>query len=345
MSFASPYFFGLLIFLPILWFFWWKTKKKNEKIQVSVLDDLQEAQGFSIWAYREIMEKILISVIIILFIVVLARPQEEHIKETIKQNGVDIIVAMDISMSMLAEDLKPNRIEAAKKTFEKFIDQVKTDRVGIVIFAGKTFTQSPLTFDYSVLKEFFRGISITSINQRIAGLAGTAIGDAVFAAINKFQSANEGIKEEEQREKVLILLTDGEANTGFDPLVASEMAKKEKIKIYTIGIGSKDGVPLPITDQFGRKTYARNNDGTPFLVTFDEETLQKIAANTGGYYFHVQNNQTLEKVLEAINKLEKKEIETEQVSEYTESFFPWLIALFINLSLFLALKWKKIIYS
>ena len=192
-----------------------------------------------------------------MLLIALARPQEISTEEKISKNGVDILIALDISESMLSQDLQPNRIEAAKKYISDFVSNLKNDRVGLEVFAGKPFTQSPLSFDYNVVRYYLGEISTENINQRKYGLNGTAIGDAILAAVNRFKNSPD-------RTKVLILLTDGEANVGTDPIVVSEYARSNGIKIYTIGIGRKDG------------RYQNH---------FDEKSLKDIAKISGGEYF------------------------------------------------------------
>jgi len=223
---------------------------------------------------------------------------------------------------MLAEDLIPNRIEAAKKYIDQFIAKLKNDRIGLEVFAGKPFTQSPLSFDYNVVQYYLAEISTKTINQQYRGLGGTAIGDAIVAAINRF-------KNEPNRTKVLILLTDGEANVGVDPIFAAEHARSKGIKIYTIGLGKREGTPIKITDAFGQETYARNPDGTIYKTKFDEKTLQNIAQISGGAYFYAGDNNALQKSLTTINSLEKTEYEAETSITQKDLFWKYLLAGFL----------------
>lgn len=332
MTFASPLYFLVLLLIPLyIWYEWQKQKnRKEETIQVSVFDDLTAAQGFSLSSYIPHVQHALVIIALILFAFVLARPQNAHEKQDMTKKGIDIILALDVSQSMLAEDLQPNRMEAAKESIRTFIEQIQDDRLGIIIFSGKAFTQSPLTFDYSILTTYLEDISPESINQNIRGLAGTAIGDAILAAVNRFQ-------ESEDRTKVLILVTDGDANAGIDPISAAQKAAEENVTIYTIGIGSESGAPIPIVDSLGRTGYATNPDGSPLLAMFNEDSLKELAAIGGGSYFRVDDKQSFHAALQEINQLEKRDITVSTSTAYTEAFYPYLIALSIVLFLYLTL--------
>lgn len=266
---------------------------------------------------------IFFSLAVIFLIIALARPQKISEEHKITKNGVDILIALDVSESMLAEDLKPNRIESAKKYIENFVSGLKTDRVGLEVFAGKTFTQSPMSFDYNVVKYYLSEISTDSINQQIFGLNGTAIGDAIISAVNRFKNSPE-------RTKIIILLTDGEANVGVDPVFAAEHARTNNIKVYTIGLGKKEGALMPIGAKNGKTIYARNRDGSLYKTKFDEKTLKDIANVSGGRYFWAGNNQSLKKSLKTIGDLEKKEYEAETVVKQKDLFWDWLFLGFLS---------------
>jgi Ca-activated chloride channel family protein len=330
MKFLHPLFLSLLALAPAYVFWLWRKRKGKEAIRVSVLEDLAAARRFSVFDYIPYVQDFLAVCIIILFVLTLARPQTLHEKTESSQEGIDIIIALDVSGSMLAEDLAPNRIEAAKVEIKKFIEKLSTDRLGIVVFAGQAFTQSPLSFDYEILIHYLDDISTDSINQEVRGLNGTAVGDAILAAINRF-------KKSEDRSKVLILLTDGDANTGIEPSVAAKMAKKENIRIHTIGIGDKDGAPLPVTNAFGQKDYARNRDGSLVKATFNEEKLKEIANIGEGTYARADEPEALQKIFDNINQLEKRPIKTSQLTDARENFWPFLLALSLLFLFYLAL--------
>lgn len=210
-------------------------------------------------------------------------------------------------------------MEAAKKYIDEFVSKLKTDRVGLEVFAGKPFTQSPMSFDYNVIRYYLSEISTDTVDQQRRGLNGTAIGDSIVAAINRFKNTKE-------RTSVLVLLTDGEDNTSqVAPVFAAEHARSNGIKIYTIGLGKREGAPLKIKDALGRETYARNPDGSLYKTKFGEKTLKNIAQVSGGKYFYAGSNNALQKSFETINKLEKKEYEAETSVTREDHFWIFLV--------------------
>jgi len=333
MKLANPQFLYFLIFIPIYLFLIYGNRKKTKGVSFAIFRDLQMAKGGKKNIYKY-LHHALVMLLIIFWSISLARPQGQHEKTELGKKGIDIIIAIDVSGSMLAEDLKPNRIEAAKYSLGKFIDNLEDDRLGIVVFAGQAFTQSPLTFDYNILEEYIDNISVDSINKNVRGLSGTAVGDAILSGVNRF-------KESEDRTKVLVVITDGDANTGIDPQIAAQKAQDEGIKVYTVGVGQRGGAPLPVTDMLGRKTYARNNDGSMAMATFNESALKDIAKAASGQYFRAGDNESFDKVMTEINALEKREVKVNVVSEYSENFMPFLLALNILFIFYLAVKAYK----
>lgn len=330
MYFAHPQFLWLLILIPIyigLCLLW----KKQSGYNVSVFADLLKARRYTLQNLVPILRHLLLVSIIAIFAVTLAYPQKTHTTQDISKKGIDVVIALDVSDSMRAEDLKPNRMEAAKQALREFIDTRENDRVGIVIFAGMPFTQSPLTFDYKILDHFIKNISTDSINQGTYGAGGTAVGDAVLAGLNR-------LKDDSEREKIIVLISDGDANVGVDPIIAAQKAKEENVKIYTIGIGKEGGAPIPVTDQFGRKQYAQNRDGTTYMATFDETSLQKITDLTGGKFFRVGDTKRFEEALADIDALQKRDISVSNTIDYSDAFLPWLYALGVLLFIFLCLE-------
>ncbi len=345
MEFANNYIFNIigLLAIIVIGLYWWNKKKQNlYLLRIPFLKDLRFAQKksskFSVYSFLKLLEWIFFLITIIAITIALARPQKITEETRITKNGVDILIALDVSESMLAEDLKPNRVEAAKKYIDEFINKLKTDRVGLEVFAGKPFTQSPMSFDYNVIRYYLSEISTDTIDQNRRGLGGTAIGDAIVASINRFKNTKE-------RTKVLILLTDGEANVGTDPLFAAEHARSKGIKIYTIGIGRKEGAPIKIKDALGREVYARNQDGSLYKTKFDEETLKNIARVSGGKYFYAENNNTLQKSFEIINSLEKTKYEAETSISKDDKFWIWLLFGFFSAMLCAGTWWGRIVFS
>jgi Ca-activated chloride channel family protein len=341
MNFANIYIFwliGILSTFGVLFFWWQKRQKKNYTLKIPFFADLQKAKKksskFTFPQILQYLKWMFFGLTVLFLTIALARPQEISEEKKITKNGVDILIALDVSESMLAEDLTPNRIEAAKKYIDEFVSKLITDRVGLEVFAGKPFTQSPMSFDYNVIRYYLSEISTKTIDQNRRGLGGTAIGDAIVSAINRFKNAKE-------RTKVLVLLTDGEANVGTDPIFASEHARSNGIKIYTIGLGKKEGAPLKIKDAFGNETYARNPDGSLYKTKFDEETLKNIAQISGGEYFYAGNNNALQKSFETINQLEKTEYEAETSVKKEDKFLTWLLLGFLSAVISTGLWWGK----
>jgi Ca-activated chloride channel family protein len=252
--------------------------------------------------------------------------------EMMKREGVDIIIAIDVSNSMLAEDMKPNRISKARQEVRGIIDRLKGDRIGLVAFAGEAFMQCPLTLDYSAAEIFLEVIDVGLIPKQ-----GTAVGDAIRAA-------TAGFEKQEKKHKVLILLTDGEDHQS-DPLGAAEEARENGVKIYTIGIGSPTGEPIPIVDRSGQRVgYKKDKSGEVVITRADEATLQKIALTTGGkYYRATAGEMELDKVYDDINKMEKKELEGKLMMQYEDRFqYPLLFAILLIVAEFFISEKKKI---
>jgi|DewCreStandDraft_4_1066084.scaffolds.fasta_scaffold04480_4 Ca-activated chloride channel family protein len=256
-----------------------------------------------------------------LLVIALLRPQEvkKETQENIK--GIDIIVALDISGSMQAEDLKPNRLEAAKEVIRKFVSGLSGDRVGLVIFAGTSFSQCPLTTDYEIIKSFINQIEFQTIR-----IDGTAMGDAIITSINRLESSGAS--------KVIILTTDGVNNRGFSPIEAARAAVHKGIKIYTIGIGKKGGAPMmqlgwdgvkrPVIDRYTGQQLKWEEP--------DEKTLTQIADMTGGKYFRATDENSLKEIYEIIGKMEKQDIKIKTYNKYIDKFQIFLWAGLIILS-------------
>ncbi len=247
-----------------------------------------------------------------LFIVALARPQLGRVTTQVQATGVDIMLALDVSRSMLAEDFtignrRANRIDAVKLVTEQFIRERPNDRIGLVAFAGRPYLVSPLTLDHDWLIRNLERLRIGLVED------GTAIGSAIASAANR-------LKDKEAKTKLIVLLTDGDNNAGkVQPLTAAEAAKALGIRIYTIGAGTDGEAPFPLTNQFGRTVY-RN-----VLVKFDEKTLQEIAAMTNGQYFRATDTGSLRAIFGEIDKLEKSKIKVEKTAQYRDIFMWFLI--------------------
>ena len=317
-TFASPNYFYLLLLIPILiaWYFF-KKRMNPSDIQVSSTSGFEGvAKGIRLYLYHGLY--ILRLLAIFLLIIALARPQSKKNRHDITVEGIDIMLAMDISGSMLAMDFKPNRIEASKNVAMEFIDGRPNDRIGLVIFSGEAFSQCPLTTDHSVLKTLFQDIRSGMIED------GTAIGDGLATALNRLRGSK-------ALSKVVILLTDGVNNMGsIDPLSAAEIAKLYGVRIYTIGIGTTGVAPYPIQTPFGIEVR-------PMEVKIDEDLLRHISQMTDGKYFRATSNTKLRQVYQEIDKLEKSKIDITEFHKKTEEFFilAWIALALLSLEIIL----------
>lgn len=302
--FANPEFLALLVIIPIM-IFWYmkKYRKASGTLRFSNVGIIKNISKTPSQKYRHVLF-LLRLVVIALLIVGFARPQSSSKEEQIITEGIDIILAMDVSSSMLAEDLArhQNRLDVAKEVAEEFIRGRTNDRIGMVVFSGKSFTQCPLTLDYGILLSFLKEIKIGMIED------GTAIGMAIANCVNRLRTSK-------AKSKVVILLTDGRNNRGeLDPITAARLAKALNIRIYTIGAGGKGEALYPIEDPFLGKRYV------PMKVDIDEEVLTKIANITGGRYFRATDKTSLQNIYREIGEMEKTKIEVKQFTRYHELF-------------------------
>lgn len=319
LSFAHPLYFGLLLFIPLLiWLGWRQRSRQAIALRVTTIGGIRQMKP----SFRVRMRPLLtvLRVISLVFTTIaLARPQSSNTTETIDSDGIDIVMAIDVSGSMLAEDFKPNRIEAAKKVAIEFVDRRPSDRIGLVIFSGESFTQCPVTIDHNVLKDQIEGIESGVL------VDGTAIGDGLATAVDRLRNTK-------GKSRVAILLTDGVNNIGkVGPELALEIAKAYKIRVYTIGVGTQGQAPYPQQTPFGIQK-------TMMPVQIDEALLQKIAKETGGNYYRATNNGSLEKIYKQIDKLEKTRTETSSFKHYAELFFPFALIALIALALEILLR-------
>ena len=306
-SFANPEFFWLLLLLPlaILWYFF----KRNEQSASLKISSLKGFSSASILPKLKPLLYIFRVLALAAIIVAMARPQTEDISTRTKTTkGIDIVMAIDVSSSMLARDLKPNRLSALKEVAADFIRQRPNDRIGLVAYAGEAFTKTPITSDKSIVLNSLREITYGQLND------GTAIGMGLATSVNR-------LKESKAISKIIILLTDGVNNSGFiEPQTAADLAIEYGIKSYTIGLGTNGNALSPI---------AYNADGSfrygMRQVEIDEKLLQEIADVTGGKYFRATDNEKLEAIYDEINKLEKTEIEEFKYYKYEEKFRPWVL--------------------
>lgn len=301
MIFAQPYFLLLLLaWLPALWWYLHKQKKRYATLQVSNSFVFERSRP-SWRVYCQHVPFVLRMLVYGLVVVVLARPQSTDSWQQSSTEGIDIVVAMDISTSMLAEDLKPNRLEAAKNIASSFIAGRPHDNIGLVLFAAESFTQCPLTTDHSVLINLFGSIQCGLIED------GTAIGLGLANAVNR-------IKDSAAKSKVIILLTDGTNNRGdIDPQTAAELAHTFGIRVYTIAIGTTGKAPYPF--QTANGVVYQTID-----VRIDEDCLRQIASSTGGVYFRATDNNKLKGIYEEIDRLEKTKMQVQEYSKRSEEY-------------------------
>lgn len=320
MSFAHPLYFGLLLLIPFM--IWWQYRRKKydgPSVRLTTIAAVKEVKPT--WKVRMRPALFWLRIAALVFMTIaLARPQSSSVSESIDSEGIDIVMSIDVSGSMLAEDLKPNRIEAAKKVATEFVEARPTDRLGLVIFSGESFTQVPITIDHNVLKE-----QIGNIKSGVL-VDGTAIGMGLATGVDRLRASK-------AKSRVLILLTDGVNNTGLiDPSTALEIAKRYKVRVYTIGVGTEGQAPYPVQTPFGMQKQM-------MPVQIDEALLQKIAKETGGKYYRATSNRSLKSVYSEIDQLEKTKIEVSSYKQYAELFFPFAFMAILLLTIEMILRY------
>jgi Ca-activated chloride channel family protein len=305
-QFGQPWLLLLLLLIPVL--IYWKYNKGKKQVAAIGISSTKGLAASRSWknSFQQ-FPFVLRLLALVCIIIALARPQTKFDETQREGEGIDIVLAIDVSGSMTAQDFQPNRMEAAKKVAEEFVDQRPSDRIGVVIFAGESFTQCPLTTDHYVLK--------TQISQIRNGLLedGTAIGSGLATSVDRLRSSK-------SKSKVVILLTDGMNNGGLiDPSTALEIAKTFHVKVYTIGVGTEGYAPTPVSTPLG--IVMQNQK-----VSIDEGLLKNIATQTGGEYFRATDNQSLEKIYSQIDKMEKSKVEITTFHHYSEKFYPFVFA-------------------
>ena len=305
MTFQNPEILWLLLIVPLLVAYYIWVGRHEASLVVSTLGRGRAPRTLRYWLRP--LPFVLRLVALSLFIVALARPVEEHAESETTIEGIDIVLAMDISGSMLAQDFKPNRIESSKSIASEFVADRQGDRLSIVAFAGEAFTQCPLTSDRSAVQ--------TSLSRLRSGVIddGTAIGNGLATAINR-------LRESSAKSKVVVLLTDGVNNSGsMSPRMAADIAKELNIKVYTIGVGRRGTAPTPVIDPFGNVSLSM------VKVEIDEDLLREISSITGGRYFRAENAEALVKIYEEIDQMEKSKVEVNDYISYEELYLGWLI--------------------
>ncbi len=321
-TFLNPEFFWLFLLLPlaIVWLFW-KRKQQSATLKISSVRGFKTSKSFiaSLKPYLNVLRLLALSSLTI----ALARPRTVDISNQTKTTkGIDIVMAIDLSSSMLAKDLKPNRMEALKQVASNFVDARPNDRIGVVVYTSEAYTKIPVTSDKAIVKEAIKDIKYDNGLQD-----GTGIGMGLTTAVNR-------LKDSKAKSKVIILLTDGVNNAGFiEPETASEIAKEYGIKVYTIGLGSNGMAEFPYA-------YAPNGKGFLYKmmpVEIDEQLMKTIAKNTGGKYFRANSNSKLESIYKEINKLETTEIQELKFYDYDEKYrsFVWIAGILLLIEILL----------
>jgi Ca-activated chloride channel family protein len=317
--FAHRAFFGLLVLVPLL--VWWELKRGGRHQATVVVSSVRAFRGVRSWkSFLRPVLFVLRLLTLCCLIIALARPQTRNDEQLVNGEGIDIVLCLDISGSMLAQDFTPNRMEAAKNVASEFIDHRPTDRIGLVIFSGESFTMCPLTTDRTVLKSQLFNVQSGLLED------GTAIGSGLATGVDRLRNSP-------SKSKVIILLTDGENNGGLiDPNTAKEIAKSVRVKVYTVGMGTEGFAPVPVQTAAGIIMQREK-------VNIDEKLLTQIATETGGRYYRAKDNESLKGIYDEINQLEKSRIEVSSIRRYTEQFFPFALAAAIFLLLELLLRW------
>ncbi len=321
MEFKNPYFFALLALL-IPYIIWYVLHHKKTEPAMKLPETAKYRYvPRSLRTYLMPIPFILRITLFTLVVCILARPQSKHSWSNTDVEGIDIMLAVDVSTSMLTQDFKPNRVEALKEIAQKFVDKRPNDNIGLTFFAGEAYTQCPLTTDHAVLMSLYNNADDEMAAKGIID-DGTAIGDGILNSLLR-------LRESQAKSKVIILLTDGVNNSGnISPLTAAEIAKKQKVRIYTIGIGRNGMAPYPLP-----------TGGTVMLpVEIDEQTMTKISEETGGRYFRAQKNAELSAIYEEIDNMERTKFSVKQFSKRNELYEPFAMAALIILLLEILLR-------
>lgn len=323
MNLAHPgYLWLFLLFIPLIAWYVWSQRKANPSMRMS---SISAFKGLSpSWkVYVKHLSFVLKLAALSCLIIILCRPQTYDKWSMSDTEGTDIVMAIDISASMLSRDLQPDRLEAAKKVASDFVAKRESDNIGLVIFAGEGFTLLPMTTHQATLLNTIHEISINMLDAD-----GTAIGDGIATAINR-------IKDGKAKSKSIILFTDGTNNSGVvAPLTAAEIAQKEGIRIYTIGLGTRGTAETPYAQGFGGELLYK-----PMPVTIDEESLKKVAQMTGGKYFRATDNDVLTSIFNEIDKLEKTKIDVKNFTNTQDNYMPWAWALLLLVLLNLTISY------
>jgi len=329
--FGSPYYLFALALIPALvaLFIYFRIQRKKA-IRTFGNPEILEALMPSASKTRPVWKFIILQIALAFLIIGLARPQFGAKLQNIKRKGVEIIIALDVSNSMMAEDIQPNRLERAKRAISRLTDQLSNDKLGLIVFAGDAYTQIPITTDYTSAKLFLSSINTNSVPKQ-----GTAIGSAIELAMGSFTP-------ETKTSKAIIVITDGE-NHEDDAVEMAKKAQEENIVVHTIGMGLPQGGPIPVSSAYGQSDFRRDKDGQVIVTKLDEKSLQEIAAAGGGKYVRANNTEVgINNIYDEISQMEKSELQSRVYTDYNDQYFYFIIvALVLVIVEFLLMERKN----
>lgn len=331
MRFGNPEYFLLWLALPVfIGFFIWVYQKKKAALKRFAVLDLVNKLTPGAGLGRQIAKWTVFCFFFFFLVVALVRPRFGLKMEMVERKGIDIMIALDISQSMLAEDIAPNRVDRAKHEISKLINMLKGDRIGLVVFAGESFVQCPLTLDYGAAKMFLDAVSPGWVQ-----IQGTALSDAIKQSTDAFRSKT-------NKHKVLIVITDGEDHQG-NVIDAAKAASEQGVIIYTIGVGSESGVPIPISHANGNIVYKKDQSGNLVMTKLNSAVLEQIAIQSKGKFFHAGTDLDFSRIMNEIAKLEKQDFGTQNLTTYEEQYqiFLFMAIILILLEFFLPEKSRR----
>lgn len=309
----SEYLYGLIVIPVLVLFFWYLIRNRRRLLERFTNKELISRLAPERSTGKVILKNSIIVFTLVLLILGLANPQIGTKYEEVKQTGIDVFILLDVSLSMSAEDIRPNRLEKAKHSIAALIQKLRGDRIGLIVFSGQAYVQFPLTTDYAAANLLLNAVSLNSVPQ-----PGTAIGEAITTAVRSF-------KEDAKTQKVIVIITDGEDHEG-DLNTPVKEAVEKNISIYTIGLGSPSGVPIPVNSGIGQNPYKTDNQGNIVLTRLDEPTLQLIASQGNGRYYRGSSTENeLDQIYNELSKLEKTEFGTVKITDYEDRFYYLLI--------------------
>lgn len=313
-TFADPWFLILLLCIPAFLFYQYHSKNKFVEFTASTIHHIKDDLGTARSKWIHILPALRM-LSFAFAVIALARPQAGFSNKKVTTEGIDIVLALDISSSMYAVDFKPNRMTAAKEAAKEFVKARSSDRIGLVVFAGESFTQCPITLDHLLLENQIDIVDNWQLED------GTAIGDGLFMAVNRLTDTTH------LSTKVIILLTDGVRTAGeYSPQDAADAAEQLNIRVYTIGVGSETNRPIPVVDKSGRMIYELDP-----RISFDEPSLKEIAENTGGLYFRATSKEKLTEIYKEIDNIERQKVEVNVTKRYEEKFYLFAMLAFVCL--------------